>query len=61
MTPEEVAEVVGRFRIAMRMLPSDEWRVRWAFLEEDVLMALLKLTFRHTRPILAWEMETDLI
>lgn len=61
ITPEDAAEVVERFRTAMCMLPSGEWRCRWANLEEHILLALLKMTFRLARPVLAWEMDTDLV
>ena len=61
ITKDEAAEVVERFRTAMCMLPGGEWRCRWAYLEEDMLLALLKMTFRLARPVLAWEMDTDLV
>lgn len=61
ITKDEAAEVVERFRTAMCMLPWGEWRRRWTYLEEDMLLALLKMTFRLARPVLAWEMDTDLV
>lgn len=61
ITPDEAAEVVERFRAAMCMLPYGEWRREWANLENHMLLALLKMTFRLARPVLAWEMDTDLV
>ncbi|KAL9103395.1 MAG: hypothetical protein Q9163_001571, partial [Psora crenata] len=51
--------LVKQFRKAIKCLHEGDWRLPWAEMEENKLLALLYYTFLLSRPVLAWELDLE--
>ena len=56
---DNMQRIIEKFRTAMRRLKSSDWRRSWGECKEETLYGLLRFTFLHSRPVLAWELDFD--
>ena len=56
---DKMEHIIFKFRSAIRGLKYSDWRRFWADLDEEILYGLLRFTFLHSRPVLAWELDFD--
>ena len=52
----QMAQIVDKFRLAIKRLKHSDWRRFWADLEGSILRQLVRFTFLHARPVLTWEL-----
>ena len=56
---DKMQQIVEKFRMAVQMLKVSDWRKPWGDLKDETLHGLLRFTFLHSRPVLAWELDFD--
>ena len=59
MNRQSLGRITTKFREAMLRLKPSDWRREWDELNDETLSGLLRFTFLHARPILAWELDFD--